>query len=709
MTAARGNPNNEIDALFSPRSVVVFGASSDPLRVSGRPLSFLRDWEFPGELAVVNPRRDAVLGYPSYAEVAALPFVPDLAIVCVPAARVLDALEQCVERGVRAAVVFAAGFGEIADGCPDEPSIRELAARSGMAVCGPNCLGTISVEDRLPATFSTVLTEATLSSGDVAFVTQSGALGIYLYAEASRRGVGFSRWVSTGNETALGVNDYLEWLAQDERTRVICAYVEGVRDGDGFRRALAAAAEASKPVVVLKGGRSDGGARGVESHTGAIAGDATVFSGMLASAGAYEVDDASELLEVASIARLRPRLAAGRGAAIATTSGGGGILAADWLSRVGLRLATLSRSTVATIEPVIPAFGRAENPVDFTGNLMNDPDMVRVSAEALLRDEDVAAVVVFVGVGGETADRVVDALLAVAVPDEQVMAVVWIGASELVRQRLGAGGIPVFGDVGPCIRALSRLWQRSPRSESDPELALPATPKSGTLLLEHELKQVLAELGLPVPRGHSVAPTEVDDLVLEPERRYAVKGQASGVAHKAALGLVQLDCDSRDVSAAARTIGGEAARNSLNLERLLVEEMADPGVELLVTLRRDPTFGWVLLVGSGGGAVELLRDVVARPCPITESGAAAVLDSLAASELFEGLVAPDAARAAAGRLLVELSASSSHLPADVVELELNPIIVTPERAMIVDAVAFLEPRQSGTQSDSAEASAHRGG
>ncbi|MGI9657385.1 MAG: CoA-binding protein, partial [Gaiellaceae bacterium] len=185
-----------IDALFAPKRVAVVGASTDPTRVSGRPLSFLAEWGFAGELAVVNPRRETVLGHPSYASVSNLPFVPDLAVVCVPAERVLDSLEQCAERGVRAAIVFAAGFGEITGGCPDEPAIRELAIASGMAVCGPNCLGTISVEDRLPATFSTVLTEASLRSGDVALVTQSGALGMYLYAEAARRGVGFSRWVS---------------------------------------------------------------------------------------------------------------------------------------------------------------------------------------------------------------------------------------------------------------------------------------------------------------------------------------------------------------------------------------------------------------------------------------------------------------------------------------------------------------------------------
>lgn len=698
MPAVDVNARDQIDALFSPRRVVVVGASTDRSRVSGRPLTFLRDWGFEGDVAVVNPRRDEVLGQPSFPSVTDVPFAPDLAILCVGADRVLESLAQCAERGVRAAVVFAAGFAEIDGGCPDEPAIHELATRSGMAVCGPNCLGTISVDDRVPATFSTVLTEATLRSGDVALVTQSGALGMYLYAEAARRGIGFSRWVSTGNETVLAAHDYIEWLAHDERTRVICAYVEGVRDGVGFRRALDAAGAAGKPVIVLKGGQSQSGARGVESHTGAIAGDATVFSGVLASAGAHEVTDASELLELASLVRIASELPADRGLGMTTTSGGGGILVADWLTRSGLRLATLARDTIASIEPVIPAFGRAENPVDVTGNLMNDPAMVRVTAELLARDPDVAAVIAYVGVGGETADRVVDELLAVELPAGCPMAVIWMGASEPVRQRLGEGGIALFGDIGPCVRAFAAIWQRSPRQRA-PEVGGPATDGAARaagaerqLIQEHEVKARLAELGLPVPRGELVTSDGAQELMLEPALRYAVKGQAPGVAHKAARGLVRLDCAAGDVSAACRTIAAAAAEQELRLDGLLVEEMAPAGVELLVTLRDDPTFGWTLLVGAGGALVELLSDVVARPCPLTEREAARALDALDVASRFDELSDPATARMRAVDALVDVALAAGRLPTGVVEVELNPVMVSAERAMIADAIAFSGPR-----------------
>ncbi len=668
------------------------GASTQPARVSGRPLGFLRDWGFSGEIAVVNPRHDAVLGYPSYPSAADVPFTPDLAVVCVPATSVLEALEQCAARGVRAAVVFAAGFSEITDGCPDEEAIRELSAATGMAICGPNCLGAISVDDNLPATFSSVLSETKLRSGDVALVTQSGALGIYLYAEAARRGVGFSRWVSTGNECALTISDYIEWLVDDEHTRVICAYIEGIRDGDSFRHALAAAKEAGKPVIVLKGGRSESGAQGVESHTGAIAGDATVFSGVLAGAGAREVDDATELLEVATLERLHPDLPADRGVAIATTSGGGAILASDWLTRYGLRAATLAPPTVATIDDVIPSFGRAENPVDFTGNLMNHPDMVKVAVEALSRDPDVAATVVFVGVGGETADLVVDAILRAEIPDSRILAVVWIGASALVRERLGEGGVPVFADVGPCIRALARLWRRSSPYTAAATGDADKSPLSGgaalDVLLEHELKGQLREAGLSVPPGWLVE-TGGPPSQLDRNKTYAVKGQARGVVHKVAHGLVRLHCEPDDVDAACAEVVEAAREQQLELDGVLVEEMAEAGVEFLVTLRRDPTFGWTVLVGGGGADVESKRDIVARPCPLTPAAAVAALDTLAVSGSLAQLVDPAAAREAAIGLLVQISASLDRLPPSLVELELNPVIVTPKHALIVDAVAFV--------------------
>ncbi len=695
MTAAAStHREGGLAALFAPASVVVVGASTDPERVSGRPLGFLRDWKFAGELAVVNPRRDTVLGYPSYGSVGDVPFVPELAIICVPASRVLPALAQCAACGVRAAIVFAAGFAEIAGGCTDEAAIRELADGTGMAVCGPNCLGVISVDDRLPATFSTVLSEASLRSGDVGLVTQSGALGIYLYAEAARRGVGFSRWVSTGNECVLTLSEYIEWLVQDERTRVICAYVEGVRDGETFRRALASAQAAGKPVIILKGGRSPTGAQAVTSHTGAIAGDATVFSGILASVGAHEVDDATELLELASLARRGPRPSAAHGVAIATTSGGGAILASDWLTRFGLRAATLSAETVAALATVIPPFGRAENPVDFTGNLMNDPNMVRVAVEALAKDSDVGATVVFVGVGGQTADRVVEALLGAEIPARSALAVVWIGASPVVRERLGEGGIPLFADIGPCIRAVARLWEPRPLDQPPPHTdGDPARDERGAPQVagEHELKRQLAGAGLLVPTGQLVV--DGQSPALDSDARYAVKAQARGVVHKAARGLVQLDCAAADVPAVSANLAKRAVDQGLALEGVLVEEMSPPGIELLVSVRNDSAFGWTLFVGAGGAEVEAKADIVARPLPLTPSQALAALDSLAISRAFGTLDDPGAARDRFIDLLVQVSRALDRLPARLEELELNPVIVTSEHAMIVDAVAFVGPRE----------------
>ncbi|MEZ5099875.1 MAG: acetate--CoA ligase family protein [Thermoleophilia bacterium] len=671
----------DLRPLFAPRSVVVVGASANAQRVAGRPLSFLRAWEFPGELAAVNPNRDEVQGVPSYASVGDVPFTPETAIVCLPAARVLGALEECAAVGVRAAIVFAAGFGEVAGGCPDEPAIRTLCEQTGLVVCGPNGLGTIGVADRFPGTFSGVLAATELLPGDVAFATQSGALGIYLFAEAARRGLGFSRWISTGNEAALTFEQVLAWLAQDDATRVICGYVEGIRDGDAFREALRAARAAGKQVVLLKGGASEAGARGASSHTGAIAGDHEVFRGVLAQEGAIEVDDPVELLDAAMLLRLRPRLAADRGVAVATTSGGGAIVLADWLARHGIRLASLAPATTERVAAAIPEFGSAGNPVDFTGNLMNEMGMVDATIGALVADPDVTATIVFVGVAGAMGESFIDHLLATDRPADALVCCVWIGIPDPLRRRLVEGGVPVFTDVGSCVRALAHVLPPAPPAPRRAHAAAAARD----LLPESEAKALLAAHGLPVPRSTLVPEGEAAGALVG---RFAVKGQAVGVAHKTELGLVRLGVEGAAVPDAVEAVREAAARAGAQLDGVLVEELAPPGVELLVTLRRDPTFGWVVVVGAGGTFTEALRDVAARACPVSAADVRAALDGLRVGALLRGWRGAPLALEDAYETVARLSALAADLPGDLEELELNPVIVGPEGAMIVDAVGF---------------------
>ena len=671
----------DLTPLFAPRSITVVGASSDPERVAGRPLSFLRSWRFDGPVAAVNPRVREIEGTPSLPTISDVPFVPDVAVVCLPAAAVLPALEACAAHGTRAAIVFAAGFSEIHDGCPDEPAIRALSERSGMLVCGPNGLGSICVRSRFPGTFSSVVAASDLQDGDVAFVTQSGALGIYLYAEAARRGLGFSRWVSTGNEAALGFEQDLDWLAEDDATRVVCGYVEGVREGDAFVRVLERLRVAGKPVVLLKGGQSESGARGAVSHTGVLAGDAEVFTGVLRQTGAIEVNDATELLDSAFVLRLVPGLDRAKGIAIATTSGGGGIIVSDWCERLGLRLADLSHGTVEQIGRVIHAFGSAANPVDFTGNLMNDAAMVGTAVSALAADPDVGATVVFVGVGGQVAHRVVLELEQVAASTSSLICAVWIGAPDELQARLGADGVPVFADVGQCLRAIARA--SADQARDVPGRGAGHAERPPELFPEFEAKARLRTLGFPVPVSWLVR----DRVPAIPVGRYAVKGQVRHAAHKSALGLVELGVAEAELTDALARVRASALAHDVRLDGILIEAMATPGAEALVSLRRDRTFGVVVALGSGGSHTELVDDAVVRRCPVSSSE---ISDALREVRLFRGERdrGERAGSAQLAALVAALAAEADQLLESLDELELNPVIVTPRNAMIVDAVGI---------------------
>ena len=691
----------DLRPLFNPKSIVVVGASRDATRAAGRPVSFLQDWGYLGPIAIVHPSASTIADVACFRSIGAVPWVPELAVICLEAPKVLSALRECASKGIRAAIVFAAGFSERAEGGYDERRIGDLAAATGLLVCGPNSLGVINASARLPGTFSSVLADKDLLPGDIGFVTQSGALGIYLYAEASARGLGMSYWASTGNEASLGFGQYLAWIARQRSTTVICAYIEGVKRGDEFRQSLATASHYGKPVIVLKGGKSMRGASAALSHTAAMAGDSATYSGVLRQEEAIEVDDTGELLDVASILRAQPRLDPTKGVAIASSSGGGSILLADWLTKFGIRIADLKPETESRIAQLIPKFGSATNPVDFTGNLMNDIAMVGRTLIALADDDGVTAVVLFIGLGGQAGEDVVDSLAELKLPGHCLLLIVWIGISESKAARFGHSRIPVFSSPGDCARALAHVWKwrtsTTKRSSNlTPSVTRPRTIMDAPRVVgEVPTKVILARCGLPTPRSWlAIADRALPVPGLAKGVVYAVKGQAAGVAHKAANGLVRLSVTADRVETAINEIRQIAARANLKLTGVLVEEMAMAGLELLVTLRRDQAFGWLVIVGRGGAAAETYGDIAVRACPLEPREALATLQDL---RFYPMIV--DSVKSRQGlRPLTEFLSRLSRLPEELAkefrpsqldELEMNPIVVSAKGVLIVDALAVL--------------------
>ena len=292
--------NDAIRALLHPQSIAVIGASSDFNKINGRTFKALVDKGYAGRILPVNPKYQTLLDRPCYPDIASIPGSVDLAVVAVPARHVPDTLRELGRKGVKAAVVFSSGFSEVGgDGIRLEAELKQAIRESGVRMLGPNCLGFMNVGQNIYATFSPVIKTGRAVRGPIALVSQSGAFGAYAYSLARGRGVGLSHWITTGNEAGLGVSDCIEWLIQDEHTRVIMVYIEGVREGERFKRALAGARAAGKLVVAVKVGRSELGAQAAASHTASLAGDDAAYEALFRQYGVWRAHGIDEFFQVA--------------------------------------------------------------------------------------------------------------------------------------------------------------------------------------------------------------------------------------------------------------------------------------------------------------------------------------------------------------------------------------------------------------------------
>ena len=336
----------DLSAVFRPRAIAVVGASDDPVKIGGRPLAFLLRHGYAGRVFPVNPARATVQGLPAFPSIGAIPEAVDLAIVVVPAERVLESLEEAAAKGVRAAIVFSSGFAEVGDaGRVAQARLRELAERTGLRIIGPNCQGFAHLPSRLVATFASPFLEPGLATGPIAMVSQSGAMAGMIYEMARAAGLGLNYWVSTGNEADVQAAEILAEVVEDEETRVACCYLEDIKDAGRFRRALARAHRRGVPVFVLKSGRSAVGRRAASSHTGALAGEDAVYDAVFADWGAIRCADPAELLALPQ-AFLRYR-EAGHRVAILSNSGGLGVLSVDLCVDLALAPAEFTPETTA--------------------------------------------------------------------------------------------------------------------------------------------------------------------------------------------------------------------------------------------------------------------------------------------------------------------------------------------------------------------------
>lgn len=712
---AREAAQAALTRFLKPERVAVVGASRSPTAIGGLLFANLLAGGFTGVVYPVNRNARYVQGVAAYPTLADCPEVPDVVYLCVPAPLVNDLVDEAGELGVQAVCIISAGFAEI--GGPGEERQRDLLERArghGLRIVGPNCMGVLNghPDTRMNGTFSPVFP----APGRVSMSSQSGALGMAVIEHLDNLGLGISTFVSVGNKADLSGNDLLRYWEQDPDTDVILMYTESFGNPRTFSR-VARRISRQKPIVAVKSGRSRSGVRAASSHTAAISSGDRAVDALFHQAGVIRTDTLEEMFDVATLLANQP-LPLGNNVAVLTNAGGPGILAADALEANGLDVPALSHRTVEKLRAFLPDEAGVSNPVDMIASA--GADAYAAAARVLGNADEVDSLfVIHLPVSPVDTEELVRALVAARanIPAEVPMVAVIMSSTERSPAGLAAANIPAFRFPEAAARALGRvhehsLWRRQPlgsvvepegierdaaRRLVDAALA-EATDDHGARWLDAQTAaELLGHYGVPLAAARLVdSPQAAAEVQRELGVPVAVKVAAP--IHKADVGGVELGLDT-PAAAAAAVERIERALTDHELEehlgRYLVQEMVGDGIEMVVGVTHDPSFGPLVVAGAGGTHVELLRDVSVRITPLTDVDVAEMLARLRMAPLLGGYRgAPPADVAALEDLLHRINAMVEDLP-EVVELDLNPVFVREDGHGVAAADVRLKLRRPG--------------
>jgi acetyl coenzyme A synthetase (ADP forming)-like protein len=686
--------------LFEPRSVAVIGASRERGKIGAEILHNLVSAGFRGRIFPINPGAASIEGVPCFPRLTEVPEEVDLAVVVVPAAAVPAAIEDCIAHRVKAVIVITAGFSETgAEGRAREAALLDRVREAGIRMVGPNCMGIVNTDPavRLNATFAPIYPP----DGRVALSSQSGALGLALLDYASQLNLGISTFVSVGNKTDVSSNDLVQYWAEDPRTDVILLYLESFGSPGVFGR-IARRVARRKPIIAVKSGRSRAGARAASSHTGALAESDTVVDALFRQAGVIRTGTLEELFDVATLLAHQP-VPSGRRVAIVTNAGGPGILAADACEAQGLELPPLAPATAQALRCFLPAAASVKNPVDMLASA--PPEHYARTLRAVLDDPGIDSVLaIFIPPIAVGTDAVAEAVVAGTrdAASKPVLAIFMStkGAPEILRP------IPTYPFPESAAIALARAtrygeWLSRPAGtvpefpDCDVERArravAPALERGGGWLDPIEARDLLSAFGIPAaPLRVAASAEEAVRAAGEVGLPVALKAVGPSILHKTEVGGVRLGLETpEDVREAAADL---ASRLGGEMTGILVQAMIPGGVETIVGVVRDPTFGPLVLYGSGGTLVELVSDVSFRLHPLTDVDAREMLEEVKGTALLRGYRgAPRADEAALRELLLRVSALVEACP-EVREMDLNPVKVLAQGTSVVDARIRVERR-----------------
>ncbi len=706
--------------IFNPTRIAIVGVTQNPNSVGGKVLANLVGGGFRGVVYPVNPSVEAVLGVPCYPDVARLPRTPDLALICSPAEEVPRHVAACGEAGIRGLIIVSAGFKETGEaGRKLEQAIRDEQARfDGMRIIGPNCLGIIVPRLNLNASFA----PATLRDGDIAFISQSGALCASVLDWALENRIGFSHFVSTGNSLDVDFGDLIDYFGEDEHTRSIILYIESISDARSFMTAARAFAR-QKPIIAFKAGRFPASAQAAASHTGAMASEDAVYDAAFQRTGVARVSDLADVFDCAALIG-RGKIPGGPRLALVTNAGGPGVIAIDALIAQHGVVATLVPETMARLDEDLPPAWSHGNPVDVLGDA--NSKRIEKAVQSVLADRNVDAVLAIVTPQAMTNPTATARVLGkLAQESRKPLLAAWLGGRAM-REGLGIlaeGGIAAYPTPEQAVRAFMTLVEYARNLET-----LYETPKdvaiqfpydraeakrqfvatrltAGDILAEDVSKELIASYGIPVTQPLPAA-SAADAVAIAGRIGYPVvlKVRSPDVTHKTDVGGVALDLASAGmVSAAYDNIvrNVRERRPDARVEGVTVQKMihAEDALELILGVKKDPVFGTVIMAGMGGVGAELLADRSLGFPPLNERLAMRMLESLRMWPLLTGYRGRKPVNVEA---LVQVLIRLSYLAADypeITELDINPLLCTPAEVVALDARIVVDRSLVGTEAE----------
>ncbi|MEH7114953.1 acetate--CoA ligase family protein [Neobacillus niacini] len=708
---------SSLEAIINPRSIAIVGASSKPGFPSRVP-QFLIKYGYEGKIYPINSKYDELFGHKAFPSLSSVPDEIDLALLIIRASSVLTVLKECVQKGVKAALIFSSGFAETGEkGRKAQEEIKALCRESGLRILGPNCLGYIALNNRLVVTASTIAERIhSFESKPIAFISQSGAVGSMVSTEAMRRNKGFRYFVSTGNELDIEVSEMAEYLLEDPEVNVVGIYNESIKDPEKLVKLGKKALQLEKPVAVLKVGNSKVGNRAAASHTGSMAGSHQVYDGFYKKNAILRAHDIQELLDFLMLSS-NTAIPKGNRLAIITPSGGAGIMLSDRAEELGIEVPELSSEVQEKLRINIPEFGDTANPIDVTGEIIAHPEMIKNTLKILIEEKPVDAVIIFMSTLDHIAPQLVEDIKELKRQTEMPIIFSWFAAADHVIQMLSDAEIPVFLDPTRAIGALKlmmdyrKILEKKERGQFiwESSMSLEASTNGSEIqdwlkqeiqkgkrsLSEFEARKVLEAYNIPVAAARLV--TNLEEACITGEKigyPVVMKIESPDILHKSDAGCVILNIkSSEEVEHAYRTIMNNARnyKSDCLIKGILIEEMISKGNEIIVGTVHDETFGPTVMFGIGGVFVEILKDVSFRVAPVTTHDAMEMFQETKGYKLLQG---------ARGRKpvnlqkLAELLVQVSHLAFDlkdfIQELDLNPLIISEDGESIIAADALIQ-------------------